>query len=88
MTSEPGVLEKNYEELDLNLMAPKLVEAIFAVKEELKRVTLEEQHENPEKAKDELIALPKNIDTDLAEMSENLEASKNSWFELLFGVVK
>ena len=32
--------------------------------------------------------MPKNIDADLAEMSENLEASKNSWFEKLFGIVK
>jgi hypothetical protein len=38
MTTEPGILDKAYDELDLSLMSPSIVSAIFAVKNELKRV--------------------------------------------------
>ena len=46
MLSEPGVLEKDYEELDLALMAPQLINAVQSVKQELKKVTLEEELES------------------------------------------
>jgi hypothetical protein len=74
MLSEPGVLDKNYEELDLALMAPQLINAVQSVKQELKKVTLEEEQESKEPVDQQ----PKGIDTDPKEMGENLEQSKQS----------
>lgn len=41
MTTEPGVLEKGYEDLDLSKMSPSMVETVFAVKDELRKATME-----------------------------------------------
>ena len=40
MTTDPGSLEKEYQELDLSGMSPALISTVFAVKDELKRATL------------------------------------------------
>lgn len=81
MTTEPGVLAKGYDELDLNKMSPQLISTVFAVKDELKRATVEGQDKEPE----EEIEVPQ---IDPSTMKENLEESKQSWFYLLFGITK
>jgi hypothetical protein len=48
MTSEPGVLNKDYEELDLNKMSPTLISTVFAVKDELKRAIKDGDDKEPE----------------------------------------
>jgi hypothetical protein len=73
MTTEPGILEKGYEELDLNKMSPDLINTVLAVKDELRRVTNEPDVEI------------KEVDIDVSAMRENLEESKQSWFKRLFG---
>jgi hypothetical protein len=76
MTTEPGVLEKDHEELELSKMSPALINTVFAVKEELKRATLEPIEE---------VEIPKDLDISVTGMQNNLEESKHSWFEKLFG---
>jgi hypothetical protein len=55
-------------------MAPQLINAVQSVKQELKKVTLEEEQESKEPVDPQ----PKGIDTDPKEMGENLEQSKQS----------
>jgi len=81
MTTEPGVLAKGYDELDLNKMSPELISTVFAVKDELRRATVEGQDKEPE----EEIEVPQ---IDPSAMKENLEESKQSWFYLLFGITQ
>lgn len=77
MTTDPGVLEKDYEELDLSKMSPTMVNTVFAVKDELKRATLDGED------KVEQVEMPV---IDPAAIKENLEESKETWFNKLFGV--
>lgn len=48
MTTEPGVLRKGYEELDLNKMSQTLISTVFAVKDELKRAINDGDDKEPE----------------------------------------
>ena len=80
MTTEPGVLRTGYEELDLNKMSPTLISTVFAVKDELKRAINDGDDKEPEPVEAPQI--------DPAVMDKNLEESKQSWFYLLFGIVK
>ena len=77
MTTDPGALEKEYEELDLGKMSPTLINTVFAVKDELKRATLQGDDKAEEAETPSL---------DPSKMKENLEESKDTWFNKLFGV--
>lgn len=69
MTTDPGALEKGYEDLDLSKMSPVMISTVFAVKDELRKASNEiPTEEEPE------------VKVDIEELRKNTEESKNSWF--------
>lgn len=46
MTTEPGVLPKNYEELDFREVSGELASAMLQVQNEVKRLEIEEEAES------------------------------------------
>ena len=65
MTSEPGVLPKNYDTLGFSKMAPAMVQAMLGVKKQVYQ--LEQQHHA---SKEEVAAIENQITTQIKNMDD------------------